>query len=271
MTTRSSFFSFIFLAFALASPGWAFSQDTSVSGTVSDSEDGMPLVGASVVHIESMRGTATDGGGEYSLSGLPPGTNTIRVSYTGYRSIETEIEISEGEEYILNVELVAGIDLDQLQVTASRRQEKVLDSPSSTDVILAQDLRGVVAPTTVATLRNVVGLDFAQTGIDRHEVVLRGFNNVFSGATYVLTDYRDAGSASIGVNLHSLMPNLMVDLDRVEVVRGPGSALYGAGVDSGVIHYITKDPFYSSWGHNRRQRWRAVAYECAGARGNCDR
>ena len=243
MTIRSFLFSISVLAFALALPGWAFSQDTSVSGTVSDSEDGIPLVGASVVHVESLQGTATDEGGNYTLSGLPAGTNTIRVTYTGYRSAETEIEISEGEEYILNVELVPGIDLDQLQITASRRQEKVLDSPSSTDVILAQDLRGVVTPTTVATLRNVVGLDFAQTGIDRHEVVLRGFNNVFSGATYVLTDYRDAGSASIGVNLHSLMPNLMVDLDRVEVVRGPGSALYGAGVDSGVIHYITKDPF----------------------------
>lgn len=243
MTIRSFLFSIIVLAFALASPGLAFSQDTSVSGTVSDSEDGMPLAGASVVHVESMQGTATDEGGEYTLRGLRAGANTIRVSYTGYRSVETEIEISEGEEYILNVELVPGIDLDQLQITASRRQEKVLDSPSSTDVILAQDIRGVVTPTTVATLRNVVGLDFAQTGIDRHEVVLRGFNNVFSGAAYVLTDYRDAGSASIGVNLHSLMPNLMVDLDRVEVVRGPGSALYGAGVDSGVIHYITKDPF----------------------------
>lgn len=144
MTTRSFLSSIIVLAFALAMPGWAFSQDTSVSGTVSDSENGMPLVGANVLHVESMQGTATDEVGAYILSGLPAGTNTIRVSYTGYRTVETEIEISEGEEYLLNVELVSGIDLDQLQITASRRQEKVLDSPSSTDVILAQDLRGVV-------------------------------------------------------------------------------------------------------------------------------
>ena len=243
MTTRSFFSSIIVLLFALALPGWAFSQDTSVAGTVSDSENGMPLIGANVIHVESLQGTATDEEGGYTLSGLSVGTNTIRVSFTGYRSFETEVEISEGEVYLLNVELVPGIDLDQLQITASRRQEKVLDSPSSTDVILAQDIRGVITPTTVTSLRNVTGLDIAQTGVDRHEVVLRGFNNVFSGATLVLTDYRDAGSASVGVNLHSLMPNLMVDLDRVEVVRGPGSALYGAGVDSGVIHYITKDPF----------------------------
>ena len=123
--------------FALALPGWAFSQDTSVAGTVSDSENGMPLIGANVIHVESLQGTATDEEGGYTLSGLSVGTNTIRVSFTGYRSFETEVEISEGEVYLLNVDLVPGIDLDQLQITASRRQEKVLDSPSSTDVIRA--------------------------------------------------------------------------------------------------------------------------------------
>jgi iron complex outermembrane receptor protein len=74
-------------------------------------------------------------------------------------------------------------------------------------------------------------------------VVLRGFNTAFSGATFVLTDYRQAAVPSLGVNVHSIMPSMAVDVDRVEVVRGPGSALYGPGVDSGVIHYFTKDPF----------------------------
>ncbi|MFQ6113258.1 MAG: TonB-dependent receptor plug domain-containing protein, partial [bacterium] len=68
-------------------------------------------------------------------------------------------------------------------------------------------------------------------------------NNAFSGEAYVLTDNRQAAVASLGVNVHSIMPNMNVDLDKVEIVRGPGSALYGAGVDEGVIHYITKDPF----------------------------
>ena len=72
---------------------------------------------------------------------------------------------------------------------------------------------------------------------------MRGFNNAFSGATYVLVDYRQGAVASLGVNAYNIMPLASVDLDRVEVVRGPGSALYGAGVDAGVIHFFTKDPF----------------------------
>ncbi len=232
----------LFLLF-LVSPGWVYAQSASVTGVVTDSESSLPLFGANVVHVSSGQGTATDETGQYILDGLPEGVGIIRVSYTGYRSVEIEVNLSVEETYTLDVDLVGGVDLEQMQVTASRRQEKVLDAPASIDVILAEDIARSVVPSTIMSLRNVTGLDVAQTGVDRNEVVLRGFGNVFSGATLVLTDYRDAGSPSIGVNLHNLMPNLSVDLDRVEVVRGPGSALYGAGVDSGVIHYITKDAF----------------------------
>ena len=224
-------------------PGWGYAQSGSVTGTVIDSEDWFPLFGANIVHVNSGRGTATDENGQYTLSGLPAGSGVIRVSYTGYRSFEMVVDLSGEETYVLNVEMVSGVDLDQVQVTAGRRQEKILDAPASIDVILEEDLMRTVVPSAVMSLRTVAGIDMAQTGVDRNEVVLRGFNNVFSGSTLVLTDYRNAGSPSINVNLHSLMPNLVVDLDRVEVIRGPGSALYGAGVDSGVIHYITKDAF----------------------------
>ncbi len=225
-------------------PGWGYAQSSSVTGVVTDSKDGIPLSGANIVHVSSGQGTATDENGQYALTGLPNGPGLIRVSYIGYKSLEVTVNLSDTQPHVLNVELVSGIDLvDQVQVTASRRQEKILDAPASIDVILEEDLVRTVVPTTVMSLRNVTGLDISQTGIDRNEVVLRGFNNVFSGATLVLTDYRNASSPSLNVNLHNLMPNLAVDLDRVEVVRGPGSALYGAGVDAGVVHYITKDAF----------------------------
>jgi len=214
-----------------------------ISGIVTDSEDGLPLAGASVIHVNSGKGTSTDDNGEYSLMQIPLGISVLRVSFTGYQPYETIVNLSAMETYIVDVQMVSGVNLEQILITASRRQEKILDAPASTDVILSQDIARKIGPSTITSLRNVTGLDIAQTGIDRHEVVLRGFSNVFSGATLVMTDYRDAGSASLDVNLHTLMPNLSVDLDRVEIVRGPGSALYGAGVDAGVIHYITKDAF----------------------------
>lgn len=243
MNTARSIFSALVFLFFVAGQGWVYAQSASVVGTVTDSDNLLPLFGANVVYVETGQGTATDKNGQYTLSGLPEGAGVIQITFTGYAPVEVEVDLSSEEPYLLDVAMESGVDLGQFQVTASRREEKVLDAPASIDVILADDLLHAVVPSMVISLRTVTGLDMAQTGIDRHEVVLRGFSNVFSGSTLMLTDYRDAGSPSIGVNLNSLMPNLAIDLDRVEVVRGPGSALYGAGVDAGVIHYITKDAF----------------------------
>ena len=222
----------------LAPMVWA--QTASLSGTVTDADDGQSLPGASVLIAGTAQGTATDFDGNYSITGLDPGTYTIVFSFIGYQNQEIDVTLTAGETRTLDAAMQAGIELDPIQVTAGRRQEKALDAPASIDVITARELQQNVGPSSVSALRNVTGVDMSQTGIDRREVVLRGFNNAFSGASYILTDYRQAAVPSLNVNLHSIMPNMTIDLERVEVVRGPGSALYGAGVDAGVVHYFTK-------------------------------
>ena len=218
-------------------------QTGAIIGKVIDAETGQPLVGANILVVGTAVGSATDAEGDFEILNLTPGTHTLRISFVGYAAQESVIELSEGQEYVWNVDMVPGTDLNPIQVTAGRHQEMVLDAPASIDIVTVRDIQLDVAPSTVRALRNVTGVDMVQTGIDRHEVALRGFNNTFSRDTHVLTDYRDAGAASIGVNLHSVMPALAIDTERIEVVRGPGSALYGPGVDSGVIHYISKDAF----------------------------
>ncbi len=227
----------------------AGAQTATLNGTVTDAVDGVPLIGASVILVElgstSMAGGgAADLDGRYSITGLPAGTYTVRVTFVGYSADEREITLSPGQTMTLNVQLAqGGFDLNTVIVTASRRQEKALDAPASISVLDAEEIESDVSLSSASVLRNTTGVDVAKTGIDRHEIVLRGFNNAFSGATYVLTDYRQASAPSLGVNIYSIMPNMGIDLDRIEVVRGPGSALYGAGVDAGVVHFLTKDPF----------------------------
>ena len=222
---------------------WAQAQTGNLYGTVTDVDDGQPLPGANVFIAGTAAGAAADVDGNYRITGLAAGTYTVIFSFTGYQNQEIEVTVRAGQDTEQNVGLSAGIELDPIQVTAGRRQEKTLDAPASIDVLSAREIEQDVAPSSVKALRNTTGVDMVQTGIDRHEVVLRGFNNAFSGATYILTDYRQAAVPSLGVNIHSIMPNMSVDVERVEVVRGPGSALYGAGVDAGVVHYFTKDPF----------------------------
>lgn len=237
------------LVFGILTPA-AFSQTASVRGTVTDASDGLPLGGANVILTTDgstlISGGATDIDGVYQISNVTPGSYIIVARFVGYEEQAEQITLAAGQTLTLDFEMgQAGFDLDAVVVTASRQAEKVLDAPASISVLSAREVQQEVISNTVDALRNTTGVDMAQTGVDRREVVLRGFNNAFSGAAFVLTDYRQAAVPSLGVNLYSVMPNQSTDIERVEIVRGPGSALYGAGVDAGVVHFITTDPFTS--------------------------
>lgn len=239
----------LLLVWLVGVPDIVMAQQTGIQGVVRDAADRSPLVGANVAvraegSAEIVRGMATDPDGSYSVSRLSPGRYMVEFRFVGYQSQELPVTVNDGEMAELNVELkIQTASLDQVVVSASRRQEKILDAPASISVLSPEEIEATVSTSSVEVLRATPGVDMAQTGIDRREVVLRGFNEAFSGSAFVLTDYRQAAVPSLGVNVHSIMPNMSIDVERVEVVRGPGSALYGPGVDSGVIHYFTKDPF----------------------------
>lgn len=241
-------FPLVLLLGLLAPAAWA--QTATLFGVVSDATDGLPLAGANVILTSDgttmVDGTASNIDGNYRMEGIQPGSYVLVVRFVGYREVAIPVTLSAGQTEQIDFELgQIGFDLDAVVVTASRQAEKVLDAPASISVLSAREVQQDVAPSSVEALRNTTGVDMAQTGVDRREVVLRGFNNAFSGATYVLTDYRQSAVPSLGVNIYSLMPGMTIDIERVEVVRGPGSALYGAGVDAGVVHFITQDPFTS--------------------------
>ena len=225
----------------------AIAQSGTVSGTITILEDGTALPSANVVAIDASGGIkgggASDLDGKYSF-GVDAGTYTIRARFVGFQDCESQVTVTSGATLTVDCALSqSGIELNTVVVAASRREEKVLDAPASISVLSGDEVEAHVAANSVEVLRTTPGVDMAQTGVDRQELVLRGFNNAFSGAAYVMTDYRQAAVPSLAANIYSIMGNISSDIDRVEVVRGPGSALYGAGVDAGVVHFVTKDPF----------------------------
>jgi iron complex outermembrane receptor protein len=224
-------------------------QSAQVQGVISDAQSGEPLPGANVLltapgATTPITGASTDFSGHYAISGIPPGSYDLVVRFIGYQENRTEIALGDGEEAAFDIALgIEGVSLNTVVVSASRRQEKILDAPASISVLSAREISEQATISPASALRNVTGLDMAQTGADRYEIVLRGFNNAFSGKLFTLVDYRQGAVPSLAANTYSLMPISNIDTDRIEVVRGPGSALYGAGVDAGVVHIITKNPF----------------------------
>lgn len=222
-------------------------QNATVRGSVKD-QTGTALIGATVTitapgSTALVSGATSDTNGAYSIS-VKAGSYTLTVRYVGYKTYAENVTVTAGKTATHNVVLQEeGNQLNEVVVSASRQAEKILDAPASVSTLSANEIKGQASPSVASILRNVEGVDMAQTGVDRFEIVLRGFSNAFSGATYTLVDYRPGAIASLNVNAHSMMPISNIDLERVEIVRGPGSALYGPGVDAGVVHFITKNPF----------------------------
>src|SRR5690606_14577968 len=234
--------SFLLLA---AAPAWA--QDGAVSGRLTDSETGAPLVGARVEAVAGTRAVASTVSaqdGSYRLANVPPGTYAIVVTLLGYETQRIEgIRVVAGETTLVGAQLVASaFQLNPVVISASKRQEKALDAPASVSVVDSRAVAERPVVTPVDHLRSSPGVDVVTQGVQSTNVVLRGFNNIFSGSLHALTDNRIAGVPSLRVNLLHFVPANNEDIDRMEVVLGPGAALYGPNTADGVLHIITKSP-----------------------------
>ena len=127
-------------------------------------------------------------------------------------------------------------------VTANRLGQNPLDSPSTISVVAGDDLRMSGAVTLVDALRHVPGIDVMTLASGQHDVSIRGFNRELNNRVLILVDGRSTYTDFTGATLWNTLPIVLDDIERVEVIRGPGSALYGANAFAGVINIITRTP-----------------------------
>ncbi len=229
----------------------AAAQETgSLSGRVA-AEDGTALFGANIVVRESatgaLRGTTTDGDGAYRVDGLPPGDYEVTVSFLGYEPVTTAgVAVRGGETARLDVGLAATTLIgQQVVVSASRKQEKLLDAPASISVVELDEIMNRPALSATDYIKDLAGVDQAKVGVSQSSTVIRGFNRTFTGSLLQMVDNRIARIASLRLNMGSAIPLTSEDIQRIEVVRGPGSALYGPNSANGVMHIVTRSPIGS--------------------------
>lgn len=228
---------------------FAYSQAPStLAGIISDDDDGKPVYGARVRVLGTGFSTLTDSSGIYSMVlDMPEGYYQVEITAPGYQHrVLKERYFNAGQAYSLNIALsptAVGMNTVIMRST-SHRPENALAAPAAVSVITAGSLRGEMALSPDLVLKNAPGADIAATGIDRREITLRGFNAAFNPSPYLLADYRQASLPSLGVNLYASLPLVLSDIYRIEVLSDPASALYGPGGESGVVHFISKNPFY---------------------------
>ncbi len=207
-----------------------------VGGTVRDAEGPLPLVN---IYLKGTQfGAASDGNGNFMISGVPPGNYTLSASYTGYRTFQQAISV-QGEDLALSIRLEEADGLDEVVVTGTMKAVSRLESPVPVEVYSASFFRQNPTPNVFEALQTVNGVrpqincSVCNTG----DIHINGLEGPY---TLVLIDGMPIVSGLASVYGLSGIPASLIE--QVEIVKGPASSLYGSEAVGGLINVITKHP-----------------------------
>jgi outer membrane receptor for ferrienterochelin and colicins len=219
---------------------WQLSAQTgTIKGKVT--HDGKPLGFTSVGLKGTSTGTSSDADGLFELKQVPFGTHEVRISFVGFSSFKKTVTISaEKPVAIVNAELLElPASLDEVVVTGTRTARKRTESPVAVDVLSSR----MFDITQSASLKD--GLCFqpglrVETNCQTCNYSQVRMNGLGGSYTQILINSRPIFSSLNGLYGLEQIPANMID--RVEIVRGGGSALYGSSAIAGTVNIITKDP-----------------------------
>lgn len=143
-----------------------------------------------------------------------------------------------------NQEVLTALSLEDLMqvevVTASRNSSTLMDTPAAVYVITSEDIRRSGVTTIPDALRMAPGIDVARIDASRFAVSVRGFTSQYANKVLVMIDGRSVYKPLFAGTVWELQDMLLDDIDRIEVVRGPGASTWGANAVNGVINIVTK-------------------------------
>lgn len=222
----------------------ATDTDAHIYGHVIDRKTGEHLPYIVVLLRGTTIGVTTENTGHYTIRNVPEGDFVVEVSAIGYKTQTRSIHIAKGRSYEVNFSLEEDfVQIDGVIVSATRSETTRKMSPTLVNVV-GMDVYNKTGATTVAQ-----GLSF-QPGVrvenncqncGFQQVRINGLDGQY---TQILIDSRPIFSALAGVYGIEQLPANMVD--RVEVMRGGGSALFGSSAIAGTINIITKEPVRNS-------------------------
>ena len=216
-----------------------------ISGHVieKDTEEDIPY--ATILVIETAKGTVSNEAGQFKITNLSEGKYTLRVSAMGYKTLEKAITV--GKEYMAVVHFALEEEsymVDEIVVSASRNEVSRREAPVVVNILSPKLFEAVNSTDLAKSLNFQSGLRVENNcqNCGFPQVRINGLDGPYS---QILINSRPIISALSGVYGLEQIPTNMID--RVEVVRGGGSALFGANAVGGTINIITKDPIDNSF------------------------
>ncbi|MGI4834483.1 MAG: TonB-dependent receptor [Janthinobacterium lividum] len=206
------------------------------AGRLTDAKTGEGLPGANVVFPDLKQGTATDANGAFSFGSLPRGRFTVQVTSLGYNTVTQLVDTGSGQP--LNLALTpAATEIGQVVVTGVSQATAVRRSPVPTSIIDRTRLNQTSATNAVDAIAHTPGVSQITTGAAISKPVVRGlsYNRVVTLNNGARQEGQQWGDEH-GIELDQY------GVDHVEIIKGPGSLLYGSDAMAGVINFLAPDP-----------------------------
>ncbi len=235
-------FSIIIILFTYAYQ--ALAQETgTITGNVSDKLEGLPA--ATVQVVGTNLGTAADTQGNFAISGVPTGEQEIAIRLIGYRPYSQKVTVIAGQTMDVRVILQeSNVNLEEIVVTGTRTAKRKTESPVIVNLIDSEALDQVVATNLSEGLKFQPGLR-VETDCQTCNYTQLRMNGLPGGYSQILINSRPIFSPLTGLYGLEQIPVNMIE--RIEVVRGGVSALYGSSAIGGTVNVITKIPTENSY------------------------
>ncbi len=225
----------LFLLFFFYILEFAAAQPFTLKGKITDVKNNSPIQGATVfISLNYVAYSNIEG--YYSITNLNSGTYNIKISSLGYKSTSTEIIIDSSSEQNFSL-TPSAIELDEVVVSTNRTEDYLRNSPFAESLIGKEEIQMRPSVSLPDILQNVPGVSLLRDGIWGTEVSIRGLNR--ENIITLIDGNRVATSTDVAARLSMLDLN---DVERVEVIKGASSSIYGSGATGGIVNIITKSP-----------------------------
>lgn len=212
-----------------------FAQDLVLRGKVES--NGAAVHKANLRIVELQRSAQTDERGEFGFAALKPGVYQIRITAVGYKTQTNKVDVLSDTSFIFNLKEQKE-DLNEVVITGTQKEVNRLESPVPVEIYTAKFFQKNPTPSIFDALQNINGVrpqlncNICNTG----DIHINGLEGPY---TMVMIDGMPIVSSLSTVYGLSGIPNSLIE--RVEVVKGPASSLYGSEAVGGLINIITKD------------------------------
>lgn len=226
--------SFVFLISISAA---AFSQTVLVRGTVKSQVSDKPLANVSVQITQLRLTVETDGDGVFEFAGVAPGRYTIVTHIDGFTDQARSVTIDAGKSESIDFSLSLVSLREEVTVTATGNEESVFESFQTVNAVGSTGIREQASTSIGEVLERESGVGKRSFGPGTSRPVIRGFDG---DRVLVLQDGARTGSVGSQSGDHG-EPIETLNLERLEVIKGPATLLYGSNAIGGVVNAVTSD------------------------------